>query len=226
MLGDNTVVYDKTNDEFKGKNGPDELDVDVSDIVILGENNEKKDVVSILINEKVDVSGLLLDEIKRTRFNNREVLMYSVAIKNSSNFIIVYKLENLYKIAELNHVLDSKLDYYNLLSLNGELIYSMTVNQEYRIADIEVNSQNSGMEKFSKLVLQKQNSYFASDRNNDLEVKSRCCRNHDGWGDCITCSINSCSRSWLCGLSAMVLGKEMAAGFAVSCIGAGDGAWC
>ena len=190
----------------------------------LGNNNERDEIVKTVKNNDIDLKTLNTKDVKKFYFNNSEILMFSISIKNSENKIIVYKYDNIYLVNKAEFSSNTDLKQFKLKSVNDQLFYSLELNKENKIGNLQIE-KNKKINEFSNSVYE---SHMAkhSIRKSSTLAKADCCRHAAGWSDCMDCSVSACSSSWACGITFALLPAEMAAGFAVSCIGAGSNTFC
>jgi hypothetical protein len=151
--------------------------------------------------------------------------MYSVAVKNSLNKIIIYNYDDIYQVNIAEYSSVSDLKDFKLKSLDNQLFFSVQLDKENRIGNLTIE-KNDNLNSFSNNVytqhMDKHNLQTSNSRVNVVD----CCRHASGWSACMDCTVEACGTSWFCVAALVVAGPETLAGFAVSCIGAGENTFC
>jgi len=218
----NTLVYEDKSliDEIS----PYFYDNHIYRIEKLGENREKREVEVAAMENGVDMDCLLLREVKKFYFNNTDVIMYSIPAADPEQTVILYKSHGLFQVtlAEFRPVA-GQLTQFSLYTMDDQLFYSFQLDDQNRIGEFVI-SDNEAIKSFNNEI------YFLTletgHRKSTTSEDAACCRREANWKACLTCTLDACSKSWVCRLSAFVVGPEMAAAFAASCIGAGPNTWC
>ena len=190
----------------------------------LGENQEKREVESAARENGVDMDCLLLTEVKKFYFNHTDVIMYSIPAVDPEQTVILYKSHGLFQVtlAEFRPVVGQKTQF-SLRTMDDHLFYSFQLDDQNRIGEFVI-SDNELIKSFNSEI------YFlnleTSHRKSTTTEDATCCRREVDWKGCMKCTLDACNESWVCRISAFVVGPEMAAAFAASCIGAGPDTWC
>lgn len=189
----------------------------------LGNNVERTEIINSIKEKGIDLSTLDNKNVKKFYFNHSEILMYSVAVKNSENKIIVYKYDDIYQVNLAEYSSLSDLKDFKLKSLDNQLVYSVQLNNENKIGNLKIE-KNEKLNNFSNNVY---SLHMAKHQlNSNISAKAKCCRNKASWSACMDCTAEACGRSWICVAALVIAGPETLAGFAVSCIGAGPNTFC
>jgi len=102
--------------------------------------------------------------------------------------------------------------------------FSLKMDDQNHIGDLEVY-ENEEVLSFNNAVY----SLTLMEESQDKTLKGSsaiCCRKEGSWKQCMICTLDDCDGSWLCRIVGIVAPSELAAGLAVSCIGAGPGSRC
>ncbi|TFH23320.1 MAG: hypothetical protein E4H10_12330 [Bacteroidia bacterium] len=218
----NTLVYEDPSliDEVS----PNFYDNHTYRIELLGENREKSEVEVAARENGVDMDCLLINEVKKFYFNHTAVIMYSIPTADPEQTVILYKSHGLFQVsmAEFRPAAGQKMQY-GLRTLDDQPFYSFQLDEQNRIGDFVI-SDNETINSFNNEI------YFltleTSHRKSTNTEDAVCCRKEATWRACLMCTLDACSSSWICRLSGIVAGPELAAALAASCIGAGPGARC
>ncbi len=193
-------------------------------IELLGENREKKEVEEAARNNGVDMNCLMLSEVKKFYFNHCGVIMYSIPTSNPEETVILYRSHGLFQVslANFSPAEDQKMQF-RLRTMDDQLFYAFNLDDQNRIGDFIV-SDNEIIKSFNSEIY-----YLTLDtghRKSTTTEDAECCRREADWKACMMCTLDACNESWLCRLSGFVVGPELAAALAASCIGAGPDTWC
>lgn len=189
----------------------------------LGSNSERAEILNTVENNGIDMSILDNKDVKKFYFNNSDVLMYSVSVKNSENKIIIYKYDDLYQVSKAEYYSIGDKMQFSLKTLDNNLFYSLQLDDKDRLGNISIE-KNKMINTFNNNVYE---LHMAKHRIiSNASASADCCRHESGWSDCMDCTVSACGSSWGCAITFALLPAEMAAGFAVSCIGAGPNTFC
>jgi len=219
---ENALVYEDPSliDEVS----PDFFDNHIFRIEHLGENQEKRRVEEAARKNGVDMDGLLLEELRKFYFNHTGVIMYSIPTTDPEQMVILYESHGLFQVSMAEFRPSTKdRSYYGLRTLDDQPYYSFQLDAQNRIGECVVH-ENELIQSFNHEI------YFltleTSHRKSTQSEDAVCCRKEATWKACMTCTLDACNDSWLCKITAIVAGPELAAALAASCIGAGPGARC
>ena len=193
-------------------------------IEMLGNNEEKENIISMLNEAGADLCFLNLEIMKKFHFNNSDIIMYSIPFLNSENIVVIYKYDDICQvnIAEY-YTLENGKNQFSLKTLDNELFYSLQTDSDNRIGNFIIE-KNYELQNFSNAVYSLREK---KDKNqSDFELRRTCCRRASDWGACMNCTAAACGSSWVCVAALVVAGPETLAGFAVSCIGSGPDSFC
>jgi len=218
----NDLVYD--NPSLLDEVSPYFYDNHIYRIEQLGENQEKRRVEAAARENGVDMGCLLLDEVKKFYFNHTGVMMYSIPTTDPQQSVILYESHGLFQVsmAEFSPLAGQK-SQFSLRTMDDQPFYSFQLDEENRIGEF-VAHENERIQSFNNDI------YFltleTSHRKSIQGEHAVCCRREATWKACMNCTLDECSSSWICKVTAIVAGPELAAALAASCIGAGPGARC
>jgi len=218
----NTLAYEDPSliDEVS----PNFYDNHIYRIEYLGENQEKRRVEAAVRENGVDMNGLLLGEVRKFYFNHTGVMMYSIPTYDPEQTVIIYESHGLFQVSMAEfRPSDGNRSYYGLRTLDDQLFYSFQLDPQNRIGELVVN-ENELIQSFNHEIyyLTLETSHRKSTQSQDAV----CCRKEASWKACMNCSMDACNENFLCKLTSFVAGPELAAAFAISCIGAGPDARC
>jgi hypothetical protein len=221
----NQIVFEDLS--LKTNISPNFYDNHIYLIEKIGENKEKENLISTIRENSVNIRLSDITEVKKHHFNNSDVLMYSVSIKNSENKIIVYQYNDVYIVNLMEYyAIDGGKTQFVLKTSDNQLFYSVQLDSENKIGNLTIK-KNPMISDFSNKIynmhVEKHNAIRANTTALDDED---CCRHADGWSACMDCTAAACGKSWLCVAALVAVGTETLAGFAVSCIGAGPNTFC
>lgn len=218
----NSLVYEDLS--LKDEVSPYFYDNHIYRIEQLGENREKREVEAAARENGVDMDCLLLPEVKKFYFNHTGVIMYSIPTSDPEQTVILYQSHGLYQVsmAEFGPALGQRMQY-SLRTMDDQPFYSFQLDEEMRIGEFVV-SDNEHIKSFNNEI------YFltleTSHRKSTYTENAVCCRKEATWKACMTCTLDACNDSWVCKITAIFAGPELAAALAASCIGAGPDARC
>lgn len=189
----------------------------------LGNNPERTQIINTIKQNGINLSTLESKSVKKFYFNNSDILMYSVSIKNSESKIIVYKYDDIFQVNLAEYCTFDNIRDFKLRSIDNQLLYSVQLDNENRIGNLIIE-KNEKLNKFSNDVysLRMEKHKMKS----GLSANAVCCRREANWQACMNCTAEACGRSWICVAALVVAGQETLAGIAVSCIGAGPDTFC
>lgn len=222
LQSSNALVYEDPS--LKDEISPNFYDNHIYRIEQLGENQERREVEAAVRNEGVDMDCLQLGELKKFYFNHSGIIMYSIPTFDPAQTLILYEMHGLYQVsmAEFGPT-SGQRTHYSLRTLDDQPFYSFQLDSENRIGEFVV-SDNERIRAFNNEI------YFltleTSHRKSTLTENAVCCRKEATWKACMMCTLDDCNTSWLCRLTGLVAGPELAAALAASCIGAGPDARC
>jgi len=193
----------------------------------LGENNEKKKIISLIIDKGLNQVNLISEDVKKFYFNNTDLLMYSISIKDSQNKIIIYKYEDLYQVNFAEYYSVGDIMQFEMKTFDNNLYYSLQINGDNKIGNFNIKD-NIEISNFSSDVYSLSSTFknFSADECDPDEQEGQCCRKQCSWSDCMDCSVSYCGQTWYCAMTFALLPVEFSAGLAASCIGAGPSSWC
>jgi hypothetical protein len=219
----NTLVYEDAS--LKEQVSPYFYDNHIYRIEKLGANHEREEIVREALKNGVEEGFLMIEEAQKFFFNHTGVIMYSIPTLDPEQTLILYESMGLYQVsmahfgpAEGGHM------SFALKTMDDHDYYSLKLDDQMRIGELRVN-ENEEVRSFNRAVY----SISLKEESQDETLKgisAICCRKESGWSDCMTCTANDCNGSWLCKIVAIVAPVELIAGFAASCIGAGEGRRC
>ena len=190
----------------------------------LGKNSERTKIINTAKEKGIDLSMIDNKDVKKFYFNNSDILMYSISVKNSENKIIIYKYNDIYQVNKAEYYLAGNKMQFNLKSLDNKMFYSLQIDDKNRLGNISIE-KNEQMNSFNNNIYQLHMEKHQLD-SNIYAKSSGCCRNESGWSDCMDCTVSACGSSWACAITFALLPVEMAVGMSVSCIGAGENTFC
>jgi hypothetical protein len=112
---------------------------------------------------------------------------------------------------------------FSLRTMDDQPFYSFQLDEHNRIGEFVV-SDNELIKSFNNEIYSL--TLETSHRKSSHIENAECCRKKASWKACMTCTLDACYDSWVCKLTAIVAGPELAAALAASCIGAGPNARC
>ena len=219
----NTLVYEDAS--LKEQVSPYFYDNHIYRIEKLGANHEREEIVREALNNGVEEGFLMIEEAQKFFFNHTGVIMYSIPTLDPEQTLILYESMGLYQVsmahfgpAEGGHM------SFALKTMDDLDYFSLKLDDQMRIGELRV-SENEEVKSFNRAVY----SISLKEESQDETLKgisAICCRKESSWSGCMSCTASDCGGSWLCKIVAIVAPAELIAGFAVSCIGAGEGSRC
>jgi hypothetical protein len=190
----------------------------------LGENQEKREVEAAARENGVDMDCLSLTEVKKFYFNHTGVTMYSIPTSDPEQAVILYQSHGLFQVslAEFRPAEGQRMQF-SLRTMDDQPFYSFQLDPQNRIGEFVV-SDNERIKSFNNEIYLL--TLETSHRKSTHTENAVCCRKEATWKACMTCTLDACNDSWVCKLTAIVAGPELAAALAASCIGAGSDARC
>jgi len=194
-------------------------------IELLGDNQEREQILRAALAEGVEEEFLVIDEAQKFHFNHTGVIMYSVPTLDPEQTLIIYETEGLFQVSMAHfRPVENGLMYFALKTMDDREYFSLKLDDQNRVGELKLY-ENEKVKSFNKAVY----SLTLTEESQDLTVKSvsaPCCRKESGWSNCMECTVNDCESSWVCKLTALIAPVELAAGLAASCIGAGPDSRC
>ena len=216
---ENSIVFE--DQSLKTNISPNYYDNHFYLIEQIGNNDERKKIVLEVEKSGASLNLLNIKDVKKFYFNHSDIIMYSVAYKNSKNKVIIYKYDSVYQIilAENSYIKDKEVKQFKFITQNNELFYSLQLNGENKIGNYIIKD-NSKMNSFKKEIniLNQQKKELNNLMSKTNSEEEEACTDKETWSDCMDCTVSECSSSWVCGISFALLPVEMAAGFAISCL--------
>jgi hypothetical protein len=194
-------------------------------IELLGANNEREQIVREALANGVEEEILMIEEAQKFFFNHTGVIMYSIPTLDPEQTLILYESNGLYQVS-MAHYRPAEGDkmYFALKTMDDRDYFSLKLDGENRMGELKV-FENEKVKSFNRAVY----SITLREESQAGTVKgaaASCCRREGSWSGCMSCTVESCGGSWVCKIAAMIAPAELAAGFAVSCIGSGSGSRC
>ncbi len=219
----NSVVYEDKS--LKEQVSPYFYDNHIYRIELLGANQEREKIIREALANGVEEEYLMIEEAQKFFFNHTSVIMYSIPTLDPEQTVIIYESKGLYQVSMAHYVpVEGGLVSFALKTMDDRDYFSLKLDDQMRIGDLKV-SENQEVKSFNRAVY----TLTLKEESQDETLKgvsAKCCRKESSWSDCMGCTATDCSGSWLCKIVAIVAPVELIAGFAVSCIGAGEGARC
>jgi len=219
----NSLVYEDIS--LKEEVSPYFYDNHIYRIELLGANPEREQILREALANGIEEGFLMIEEAQKFFFNHTEVIMYSIPTLDPEQTLILYESKGLFQVSMAHYKpTDGGKMAFTLLTMDDRDYFSLKLDDQMRIGDMRV-FENEKVKSFNRAVY----SISLKEESQDETLKgtsARCCRKESGWSDCMTCTANDCEGSWLCKVVAIVAPAELVAGFAVSCIGAGEDARC
>jgi len=186
---------------------------------------ERERIVREALANGVDEGFLMIEEAQKFFFNHTGVLMYSIPTIDPEQTLILYESNGLFQLSMAHYAPDEGgAMSFALKTMDDRYYFSLKLDDQNRIGEFRVH-ENEEVTRFNRAVY----SISLKEESQDETLKGAsaiCCRKESSWSDCMSCTASDCSGSWLCKIVAIVAPAELIAGFAASCIGAGDGARC
>jgi len=219
----NSLIYEDMS--LKEQVSPYFYDMHIYRIELLGANQEREQIVREALANGVEEAFLMIEEAQKFFFNNTGVIMYSIPTLDPEQTLILYESKGLYQVSMAHYrpAEDGHMSFA-LKTMDDRDYFSLKLDDQNRIGELRV-SENEEVKSFNRAVY----TLSLKEESQDETLKGSsaiCCRKESGWSDCMDCTAVDCSGSWLCKIVAIVAPVELIAGFAASCIGAGDDARC
>lgn len=194
-------------------------------IELLGANLERDRIVRAAQEQGVEEAFLLIEEAQKFFFNHTDVIMYSIPTIDPEQTLILYETMGLYQVS-MTHFRPAEggVMSFTMKTMDDRDYFSLKLDDQNRIGDLKV-SENEEIKTFNRAVY----SLTFREESQDITAKgaaAQCCRKESSWSDCMECTTSDCLGSWLCKIVGIVAPKELIAGIAVSCVGAGPDARC
>ncbi|WP_452601132.1 hypothetical protein [Pontimicrobium sp. MEBiC06410] len=189
----------------------------------LGNNPEKTEIINTVESNGVDLSILETNEVKKFYFDNSDLLMYSIPIKNSENKIIIYRYDDIYQVSKIEYSARVHNKEFKIKTIDNNLFYSFEADNQNKIGNFTLMN-NQQINLFNNDVYSLQTQKLQQDIN-DPSTQD-CCRRKSSWSACMNCTVSACGSNWVCAVAFGIAPLEVAAGFAASCIGAGPNTFC
>jgi len=219
----NSLVYEDKS--LKEKVSPYFYDMHIYRIELLGANQEREQIVREALANGVEEGSLMIEEAQKFFFNHTGVIMYSIPTLDPEQTIILYESKGLYQVSMAHYrPVEGGLMSFALKTMDDRDYFSLKLDDQMRIGDFMV-SENEEVQSFNRAVY----SISLKEESQDATLKgvsAKCCRQESSWSNCMSCTATDCSGSWLCKVVAVIAPVELVAGFAASCIGAGEGSRC
>lgn len=194
-------------------------------IELLGENLERARILHAALEEGVEEEFLMIEEAQKFFFNHTGVVMYSIPTQDPEQGLIIYETMGLFQVGMVHYrPAEQGRMSFSLKTMDDRTYFSLKLDEQNRIGDLMV-FENEEMKSFNEAVY----SLTYMEESQDATVKGAsaiCCRREGSWSECMNCTIDDCTDSWVCKAAAMIMPRELLAGMAVSCIGAGPKAIC
>ncbi len=219
----NSLVYEDVS--LKEEVSPYFYDNHVYRIELLGANLEREKIVHEVLASGVEEGFMMIEEAQKFFFNHTEVIMYSIPTLDPEQTIILYETKGLYQVSMMHYgPAERGLMSFAMKTMDDRDYFSLKMDDQNRIGDLEVY-ENEELLSFNRAVY----SLSLKEESQDETLKGSsaiCCRKEGSWRQCMSCTLDDCDGSWLCRVVGIVAPAELAAGLAVSCIGAGPDARC
>jgi hypothetical protein len=194
-------------------------------IELLGANLERERIIRAALDQGVEEAFLLIEEAQKFFFNHTEVIMYSIPTIDPEQTVIIYETVGFYQVS-MTHFgpTEGGVMSFTMKTMDDRDYFSLKLDDENRIGDLKV-SENEMVKTFNETVY----SLTLGEESQEFTAKgatAACCRKESSWSDCMECTTSDCLGSWLCKITGIIAPKELIAGIAVSCIGAGPDARC
>jgi hypothetical protein len=194
-------------------------------IELLGSNQEREQIVCEALANGVEEEFLMIEEAQKFIFNHSGVIMYSIPTLDPEQTLILYESMGLYQVS-MAHFGQAEGGHmsFALKTMDDRDYFSLKLDDQMRIGELRV-SENEEVKSFNRAVY----SISLNEESQDETLKGTsaiCCRKESSWSGCMSCTASDCSGSWLCKVVAIIAPAELIAGFAASCIGAGEGSRC
>ena len=219
----NALVYEDAS--LKEQVSPYFYDNHIYRIELLGANMERERIVREALANGVEEGFLMIEEAQKFFFNHTGVLMYSIPTIDPEQTLIIYESNGLLQVSMAHYgPATGGTMSFALKTMDDRDYFSLKLDDQNRIGDFRVY-ENEEVLSFNRAVY----SISLKEESQDETLKGSsaiCCRKESSWSDCMSCTASDCEGSWLCKVVAIVAPVELIAGFAASCIGAGEGRRC
>ena len=219
----NTLVYEDAS--LQEQVSPYFYDNHIYRIELLGANQEREHLVREARSNGVEEEFLMIEEAQKFFFNHTGVIMYSIPTIDPEQTLILYESMGLYQVSMAHYgpAVGGHMSFA-LKTMDDRDYFSLKLDDKMRIGELRV-SENEEVKSYNRAVY----SISLKEESQDETLKGAsaiCCRKESSWSGCMSCTASDCSGSWLCKVVAIVAPVELIAGFAASCIGAGEGSRC
>jgi hypothetical protein len=220
---ENSLVYEDRS--LQKEVSPRFYDKHIYRIERLGENHEREQLVYAALEQGVEEEFLVIEEAQKFFFNHTEVIMYSIPTLDPEQTLILYETRGLYQVsmAYYGPAEEGRMSF-TLKTMDDRDYFSLKVDAQNRMGELKV-FENDEIQSFNNTIY----SLSYQEESQDVSLKgtnAECCRKESTWKGCMSCTIDDCSGSWACKVVGIVAPVELIAGFAASCIGAGEDARC
>ena len=219
----NKLVYE--DESLRKEVSPFFYDNHIYRIELLGDNQERETLVREALTSGVEEDFLMIEEAQKFFFNHTGVIMYSIPTLDPEQTLIMYESRGLYQVSMAYYgPAENGLMQFSLKTMDDRDYFSLKLDEQNRIGHLKVY-ENEKVKSFNESVY----SITLREKSQDETLKDAsaiCCRKESSWADCMSCTADDCSESWLCKVTAIIAPVELVAGFAASCIGAGPDAKC
>jgi hypothetical protein len=219
----NTLVYEDRS--LQEKVSPYFYDNHIYRIELVGENHKREQILHAALEKGVDKEFLMIEEAQKFFFNHTEVIMYSIPTLDPEQTLILYETKGLYQVgmARYRPAEQGRMSF-TLSTMDDRSYFSLKLDDQNRMGELRV-FDNEEVKSFNRTI------YSLTLREESREESAKgtaaiCCRKESSWSDCMDCTVNDCGGSWLCKIAGIIAPVELVAGFAVSCIGAGNESRC
>jgi len=219
----NSLVYE--DESLLDEVSPYFYDNHIYRIELLGANLERERIIRAALDQGVEEAFLMIEEAQKFFFNHTEVIMYSIPTIDPEQTVILYESMGLYQVS-MTHFgpAEGGVMSFTMRTMDDRDYFSLKLDNENRIGDLKV-SENEVIKTFNETVY----SLNLKEESQEITLKgvtAPCCRKESSWSDCMECTTSDCLGSWLCKIVGIIAPKELIAGIAVSCVGAGPDARC
>jgi len=194
-------------------------------IELLGANQERELIVREALANGVEEGFLMIRKAQKFFFNHSGVIMYSIPTLDPEQTLIIYEAKGLFQVSMAHYgPAEGGMMQFALKTMDDQDYFSLKLDDQMRMGELLVY-ENEEVKSFNRAIY----SISLSEESRDETLKGSsaiCCRRESSWSDCMNCTIDDCSSSWLCKVVGMIAPAELAAGFAVSCIGSGSDSRC
>jgi hypothetical protein len=219
----NSLVYEDAS--LMDQVSPYFYDNHIYRIELLGANREREQIVRAALEKGVEEAFLRIEEAQKFFFNHTDVIMYSIPTLDPEQKLILYETKGLYQVSMAHFgPEEGGAMSFALRTMDDRNYFSLKLDDQNRMGELRA-SENAEVKSFNRAVY----SLTLNEESQDVTAKgatAECCRKESGWSDCMDCTFSDCEGSWLCRIAGIIAPVEMLAGFAASCIGAGEGRRC